>query len=294
MMIGIVIVFYRPDEACVARANRLGRYGHCVVVDNTEQRQLPSALGLDSGVHYIANGSNLGIATALNQGIDFVRAIGCDCALLFDQDSQPAEHLFVELPAALSRQLEMGRKVAVVGPAYEDARLGGVAPFVRFSFPSLERVPAVGDQLLAVDFLITSGSCINLRAWDDVGPMDESLFIDFVDVEWCVRARRAGFAVLGVPSLRLSHELGGEPVKVLGRCYPSHSAMRHYYLFRNAVALSKRGYMPWSWKGNELLKMPARLVIYGLWLKPRREHLRMALLGVWHGLIGRMGALRGS
>ncbi|WP_257129401.1 glycosyltransferase family 2 protein [Burkholderia sp. FL-7-2-10-S1-D7] len=294
MMIGIVIVFYRPDAGCVARANRLARYGRCVVVDNSERLQLPSALGLDGGVHYIANGNNLGIAKALNQGVDFVRANGCDCALLFDQDSQPAEHLFVELPAALMRELEAGRRVAVVGPAYEDVRLGGVAPFVRFSFPRLERVPAVGDRLLPVDFLITSGSCINLRAWDDVGPMDESLFIDFVDVEWCVRARRAGFEVLGAPNLRLAHELGGEPVNVFGRNYPSHSAIRHYYLFRNAVALSKRGYMPWSWKANELLKMPARLVIYGLWLKPRREHVRMALRGVWHGLIGRMGALCSS
>ncbi|WP_063548348.1 glycosyltransferase family 2 protein [Burkholderia territorii] len=294
MMIGIVIVFYHPDEGCIIRANRLARYGRCVVVDNSEQRQTPSGLGLDRGVHYIANGSNLGIATALNQGVDFVMANGCDCALLFDQDSQPGEGLLVELPAALSRELEAGRRVAVIGPAYEDARLGGVAPFVRFSFPSLERVPALGNRLLAVDFLITSGSCINLRAWGEIGPMDESLFIDFVDVEWCVRARRAGFAVLGAPNLRLAHELGGEPVNVFGRSYPSHSAMRHYYLFRNAIALSKRRYMPWSWKGNELLKMPARLVIYGLWLKPRRKHVRMALLGVWHGLIGRMGAFRGN
>ncbi|MFP3686179.1 hypothetical protein SB847_20980, partial [Bacillus sp. SIMBA_026] len=89
---------------------------------------------------------------------------------------------------------------------------------------------------------------INLEAWSNIGPMDDALFIDFVDLEWCVRARKHGYAVLGAPALRLAHSLGGEPVRVFGRAYPGHGAVRHYYQFRNAIALMKRGYMPWSWK----------------------------------------------
>ena len=97
--------------------------------------------------------------------------------------------------------------------------------------------------------------------------------------------------MLGAPGLRLAHELGGEPVRVFGRQYPSHSPVRHYYLFRNAVALIKRSYIPWTWKSTELVKFPFRLAIYGLFLQPRLSHLRMAFVGIWHGLIGRMGPL---
>ncbi|WP_321820024.1 MULTISPECIES: glycosyltransferase family 2 protein [unclassified Burkholderia] len=288
---GIVVVFYRPDRACVLHANRLAQVWPCVVVDNTEQVSGAATLGLDPQVDYVANGANLGIATALNQGIGRLVEAGCTSAILLDQDSRPAAQLLTELPRTLAAERARNARVAVVGPAYEDGRLGGVAPFVRFGFLKLKRIEPTGTQSIGVDFLITSGSCVNLAVWHDVGPMDESLFIDFVDLEWCVRARAKGYAVLGAPALRLAHELGGEPVRVFGRNYPGHGPVRHYYLFRNAVALIKRDYVPWSWKSTELVKMPFRLAIYGLFMRPRLMHLRLSFLGIWHGFIGRTGAL---
>lgn len=288
---GIVVVFYRPDPACVRRANRYADAGLCVVVDNTEQRQTAQQLGLDSRIVYVANGANLGIATGINQGVDRLLEAGCASALIFDQDSEPSSQLLRGLPLLLEDEKRQRGRVALIGPAYEDARLGGVAPFVRFGFLKLRRVPPTGTRPLEIDFLISSGSCINLAAWNEIGPMDDALFIDFVDLEWCVRARSRGYAVLGAPQLRLAHELGGEPVRVFGRRYPSHSPLRHYYLFRNAVALIKRSYIPWTWKSTELVKFPFRLAIYGLFLEPRLSHLRMAFVGIWHGLTGRMGRL---
>ncbi|WP_133650907.1 glycosyltransferase family 2 protein [Paraburkholderia flava] len=289
---GTVVVFYRPDESCIRRANRLAAIGPCVVIDNTEQVREAAALGLDLRINYVANGQNLGIATAINQGVE--RLIGFDCtsALLFDQDSEPSTQLLDGLPRTLQDELDRGRRVALVGPAYEDGRLGGVAPFVRFGYLRLRRIRPDGTAPLEVDFLISSGSCINLAVWQDIGPMDDKLFIDFVDLEWCVRARAKGYAVLGVPTLRLAHQLGGEPVSVFGRAYPSHSALRHYYLFRNAIALIGRDYIPWSWKSTELVKLPFRLAIYGLFMTPRMDHVRMSMLGIWHGLTGRLGALQ--
>jgi rhamnosyltransferase len=288
---GIVVVFYRPDADCVRRANRFADFAPCVVVDNTENVNDAQTLGLDRRIMYIANGANLGIATAINQGVDVLIERDVASALLFDQDSEPSAELLAALPRTLAAELARGARVALVGPAYEDARLGGVAPFVRFGYWKLRRVAPEGTQPIDVDFLITSGSCINLAAWDDIGPMEDELFIDFVDLEWCIRARSKGYAVLGAPTLRLQHSLGGQPVVIFGRAYPSHSPLRHYYLFRNAMALIRRSYVPWSWKSTELVKFPGRLVIYGLFMHPRMVHLRMAALGIWHGLTGRMGAL---
>ncbi|CAD6524481.1 glycosyltransferase family 2 protein [Paraburkholderia metrosideri] len=288
---GIVVVFYRPDADCVRRANRYAQYGHAIVVDNTESVSAAAELGLDPRITYIANGHNLGIGAAINQGVQRAIDKGCANALIFDQDSDPTGELLEGLPKLLDAAVACGQSVAVVGPAYDDVRLGGIAPFVRFGYVKLLRIMPVGEELIDVDFLISSGSCLNLAAWQAVGPMEEDLFIDFVDLEWCIRARSKGYAVLGAPQLRLAHELGGEPVKVFGRPYPSHSPLRHYYLFRNAVALIQRRYVPWSWKSTELVKFPFRLAIYGLFLRPRLGHLRMAVLGIWHGLTGRMGAL---
>lgn len=286
---GSVVVFYNPDDACIDRANRLARHTCCVVVDNTPG--VERVAGLDPDVRYLPNGDNLGIATALNEGVEWLLREGCRVALLFDQDSEPSlEHLQV-LPALLDEWAEAGEKIAIVGPAYDDPRLGGIAPFVRFRPFMLARVPAQGARPVDADFLITSGSCLNLDCWSVVGPMEDDLFIDFVDLEWCIRAKRAGYRLVGVPWITMAHELGGEPVRVLGRTYPMHSPVRHYYLFRNAVALIGRSYVPWSWKSTELVKLPFRLIIYLMIPSAGRLHVSMALRGLRDGLRGRLGRL---
>lgn len=294
--VGAVVVFYHPDAACVERANGLARWCRCVVVDNTPSREESERIGaqLDSSIVFLANHANVGIATALNQGIEHLIADGCDVAMLFDQDSESTFELISELTGVLRKCIAGREAVALVGPAYEDARLRGLAPFVRFRYFRLERVMPSGDVPLEVDFLISSGSCVNLACWRDVGAMDDDLFIDFVDTEWCIRARSRGYRVLGVPWVRMSHELGEEPIRAFGRNYPMHSAARHYYLFRNAVALIRRGYVPCTWKSTELIKLPVRLVIYACFAPDAATHLKMALRGIWHGLTGRMGALPGG
>ncbi len=289
---GIVVVFYRPDGDCVKRANRFVDFARCVVVDNTERIDRAATLGLDDRITYVANGANLGIATAINQGVTRLIDAAARARSFSIRTASLRPQLIEALPRTLDTELQRGARVALVGPAYEDARLGGVAPFVRFGYLKLQRVAPVGTRPIDVDFLISSGSCINLAAWRDIGPMEDELFIDFVDLEWCVRARSKGYAVLGAPALRLAHSLGGTPVVVFGRAYPSHSPLRHYYMFRNAIALIKRSYIPWSWKSTELVKFPVRLAIYGLFMHPRARHVSMAMLGIWHGLTGKMGALR--
>jgi rhamnosyltransferase len=288
---GAVVVFYNPDAACIERANRLAARMHCVVVDNTPGIRAAGELGLAGSVEYLPNGENAGIATAINQGVEALLRGGFDMAILFDQDSEPPASLFTELPKVIAEANASGERVALAGPAYEDARLRGLAPFVRFKWGTLERIAPQGDRPIDVDFLISSGSCINLRWWSSIGPMDDALFIDFVDLEWCVRAKQKGYRVLGVPWVHMSHELGGEPVRVLGRAYPMHSPLRHYYLFRNAVVLIGRSYVPWTWKSSELVKFPVRLVIYSLMPSQRMAHLKMALRGLWDGIRGRLGRL---
>lgn len=286
---GAVVVFFHPDAACIERANRLSAIMHCVVVDNTPALDLDDDLGLVPEITYLPNGENVGIATAINRGIANLIDAGYEAAFLFDQDSEPPDEMLAELPVLLARANQDDVRVALVGPAYDDIRLGGVAPFVRFKPWRLERVAPKGQDLIDVDFLITSGSCLDLACWSSIGPMDDGLFIDFVDVEWCLRAKRLGYRILGVPWIRMRHELGSEPVRVLGRRYPMHSPLRHYYLFRNAIALMRRPGLPFSWKSTEFVKLPVRLVIYSLLPGQRTKHLSMALRGLYDGWIGRMG-----
>ncbi|KXU91598.1 rhamnosyltransferase [Caballeronia megalochromosomata] len=289
---GAVVVFYRPDKGCFVRANRLAKVIPLVVVDNTPGSNASRRGDLAPDIDYLANGENEGIAAALNRGIELLRARGYGHALLFDQDSEASVALIEGLLVCMRSLARDGRKVAIAGPAYHDVRLGAVASFVRFDKWRMSRVPADGQDPLEIDFLISSGSCIDLSAWQDIGAMDARLFIDFVDVEWCVRARRAGYAVLGLPWLIMEHSLGDQPVSFFGRRFAMHSPFRHYFIFRNALALILyRSYMPLSWKLSELTKFPVRLFVYTLLSGHPREQFAMICRGIADGMRNRLGPL---
>jgi rhamnosyltransferase len=294
LLAGAVVVFYRPDEACFARVNRLASMMPVVVIDNTPHEASPEVIPridvLDPRIDYHAFGKNLGIAAAQNEGVNALIARGLTYAVLFDQDSDVSKELLEGLVFSLDEMRSQGRQVAVVGPAYDDPRLGGVTPFVRFGAFGLTRVPVAGETPVEVDFLISSGSCIALADWHAVGPMDASLFIDFVDVEWCVRAKRSGYAILGLPWLTMRHSLGDAPTVVAGRTFAMHSAFRHYFLFRNAIALILyRSYMPMGWKLSELVKLPVRAVIYLCFSGQPLDQFRMIARGIGHGLANKLG-----
>jgi len=52
--------------------------------------------------------------------------------------------------------------------------------------------------VLETDMLIASGCLIPADVLRDVGLMDDALFIDHVDTDWCMRARARGYRLLGV------------------------------------------------------------------------------------------------
>lgn len=85
-----------------------------------------------------------------------------------------------------------------------------------------------------------SFACILLRGAmvDAIGPMDEGYFLYFEDVEYCLRARRAGWHIRHVPEARMVHFSGGSgPVKALAaqrRRLPEYYYASRTRLFRQA------------------------------------------------------------
>jgi rhamnosyltransferase len=144
------------------------------------------------------------------------------------------------------------------------------------------------------DFLISSGTLFNLDAIDKVGQMDESLFIDHVDTEWFLRARSLGMRAYGVCDAVMQHGLGEQTHRItLGRQrnVPQHKPFRYYYIFRNSVALYRRGYASALWKWNDLQRLIMIAVMFGAWKSPRWQNLKMMGKGIWHGLRGVTGPL---
>lgn len=290
-----VIVSYRPDlgklqELLDALAPQVQGV---VIVDNGSPAPVLEWLRTrhsPSACQVVFLGNNFGIARAQNAGIDIARQSGSNYVILFDQDSGPAADMVGKLLAAARRQEDAGMRVAGVGPNYLDTRQGNPPPFIKVSGMRVVRQPCPDcDAVVEVDYLIASGCLIPMATLDEVGGMHEELFIDYVDIEWGLRARSKGYQSYGVCGAMMGHDLGDEPIDFLGRRYPNHSALRHYYHFRNAMWLYRQRWLPLQWRLGDGWRLLLKFGFYALFAKPRHEHLRMMVKGLAHGFIGRLG-----
>ena len=290
----VVVSYYPKADALRALVERLRAQGAGVlVVDNTPP---PASAPLAPGADVIRLGGNRGIAAAHNHGIDEALAGGCSHVLLMDQDSEPADDMLARLLAAERRLLAAGRRVAAVAPLFEEPRQGVTSHFIRLDGWRVRKLRCErGDERLMADYVISSGSLIRAEVLRALGGMDEALFIDYVDIEWGLRALARGYRCYGVCDARMRHQLGDPPAGLpfsRRKRYPVHSPLRHYYHFRNALSLYRRDYVSLAWKLNDAWRLVLKFGFYSLMTPPRHEHLRMMLLGLWHGLRGRGGALR--
>ncbi|MEJ5018700.1 glycosyltransferase family 2 protein [Ochrobactrum vermis] len=290
-----VIVTYRADLVILEELIEAVRpqLNHLIVVNNGNESELATWLStLGKNIQYISLGENLGIAKAQNVGIAQAKAFGAQYVLILDQDSIPKPDMVEKLKSAIEEKRATGIAVACAGPRYDDPRQQNPVPFIRIKNYRLQRQScSAANQVVEVDYLISSGCLIPMDTIDQVGPMQEELFIDYVDIEWGLRAQQKGFQSFGVCAALMKHQLGDAPLKFLGRNIPVHSPLRHYYHFRNAIWLYKQGWLRTEWKIVDAYRLLRKFIFYSLITRPRLKHLQMMSLGISHGLRNRMGRL---
>ena len=253
----------------------------------------------DGNIELHRNTSNLGLGAAHNKGIQLARDGKFSHVLLLDQDSVPMNGMVERLVDASLRK-SAKTPVSAVGVTYLNADNGSESFFVRFGPLKFRRLYCADrdeDGCIEADFLISSGSLISLSTLDDVGLMDEQLFIDHVDTEWFLRARDKGYHAFGVCDAIMQHGLGDTTHQInlggqrLGRRrnVPQHKPFRYYYIFRNSILLYRRSYASGLWKWNDAQRLVMIAVMFGLFKAPRLENMRMMLKGLLDGLRGRAG-----
>lgn len=129
-----------------------------------------------------------------------------------------------------------------------------------------------------------------MKALQDIGLMDSKLFIDWVDLEWCWRARAKGYQIIGNADVEIQHQLGDRSKNLGFREVNLRSPMRHYYITRNAFYLALYSSDLDTWHRINLFFKSFRYIIgYPALSKPHLKNLRAVLLGFYHGLTGRLG-----
>ncbi|MHB1676694.1 MAG: glycosyltransferase family 2 protein [Sulfuriferula sp.] len=283
-----IIVSYHPDADFPARVSALAcQVGAVIVVDNASGNTctaMLAKLAQHDMLTLIVNPDNYGIARALNIGIQYAAEEGYSWALLFDQDTCVDEHLVATLISVYAAFPEKSR-LAVIGTHFHDRHRPPVDSAMQATATS---------QWHEVDWVITSGSLISIPVYTKVGPFREDFFIDFVDTEYCIRARKAGFIIIKTTAALMLHAIGASTrhqIWGMLKWTSNHSADRRYYITRNYTVLlresGKHRFGGWAIKGGAAsFKSIKRILLY----EQNKKAKLIAVFQGWRDAIrGRMG-----
>lgn len=280
MRIGASVTAYHPDQRLAAVVkSALDSCRAVVVVDNTPPRAAgPTAAELVGGLGatVLRPGANLGLAGALNLAVREL-GDGPEAFLFLDQDSElPAETV-----AALAAHLD-DPAVGIAAPTPWDAERQA----------DYDNLAALRADVADRTDVITSGMLVRRACLEQAGPFREDFFVDFVDIDFCLRARRAGWRIRQDQRLKLPHALGDRrphrlgPLKFEVLHYP---AWRHYWIARGAAVLLRENVRRdphWIAKGVLfLLSWTWRTAAF----EPKRvSHVTALLRGMRDGFFGRL------
>jgi N-acetylglucosaminyl-diphospho-decaprenol L-rhamnosyltransferase len=206
-------------ERCLRSIQAEGGKVQAIVVDNASsdgsrelvRRQFPD-------VELIANEDNRGFAPANNQGME--RANG-RYLLLLNSDAALEPGALQSLTSYADQHPEAG----ILGPKLlnPDGSLqpsGGRLPTPLSTIGELFGLNALGgrprygtrrdyDRPAIVDEVSGAAMLIARGVVDRIGGLDERFRWGYEDVDYCLRARRAGWQVHYVPQARVLHDWGG-------------------------------------------------------------------------------------
>lgn len=281
-----IVVTYQPElTALLKLLGQLNKATDFIVIDNgSEQiaRLQESITVYQRCLELRQLDQNLGLARALNIGIEWARERGYQFVFLFDQDSSLCD-LFVPSMVSAWRQVNdlSERGVAALGPRIINPQTMRQTPFKLFNrvlLRSNRHFRGSSSHFIA-DFLITSGTLLAMEHYPRIGGMKDSYFIDNVDLEWCFRAKSLGFDLVGTDDAVLYHAIGERSTNPLVRAgiMAQHNPSRTYYSSRNRTHLWRQAYSPIGWK---LRDMP-RFLIKASWLMVASAQRRQ----YWHSIV---------
>ena len=226
--VAAIIVSYNPDSNLFDSINLLlNQVEKVIIVDNRSKEKYVKYIKSinEDKIEIILNKENLWIATALNIGVRKALENGYEWILTMDQDSKASPDMVKKMFNVYnSINREERKDILSIFPNFVDERIQSIEE--NSNMNSYEYVDAD----------ITSGNLLRKEVFEKVGFFDDSLFIDLVDTDFCMRLNEKGIKMIKIRDAVLYHSLGeSKTIKgILGSFNTSnHSALRRYYMTRN-------------------------------------------------------------
>jgi GT2 family glycosyltransferase len=187
---------------------------------------------------YLHTGSNLGFSGGMNIGVRAALTAGADLVLLANSDIEVSADCLGRMESVLNDKPEAGIAGPLVLLREAPGRVASAG--IRYNQRS-GRMREMGSGMTMSESLAGSrivdavSGCLMMvkrDVFDAVGLLDDRFFFGFEDLDFCLRARAAGFATILVGDATAFHEGG----RSIGR----HSSRRWYFGARNHLLLASR------------------------------------------------------
>lgn len=281
-----IIVTYHPDFISLKKlcdCIELQDF-KIIIVDNTGNNAVLTNF-FSQNIQIIALEDNKGIAFAQNLGVK--KAINCGAEIIsfFDQDSEINESLLYKL----SEPYRNGN-LAVTAPVIVNKKDGLEYPsqvFNWFGYP--KNIYAKNEKLLVpVDIVISSGTVIPVKVFELIGIFDEDFFIDFVDIEWCIRCRNKGIVIYVVPGALMEHSIGDSSMRVGCMQIVLHNPVRTYYKVRNSLLLLRKD-IKILFSLRQVAAAIVHNIVLSLCVRQKKLYFTYVVKGFIHGVLGKTG-----
>jgi rhamnosyltransferase len=269
-----------------------------VLIDNSPEPDLHlqnQARSAYPHLNYVALPNNPGTAGALNRAWALALAQGAQALVSFDQDSLPREDAVIQLRKALLETALDHPPWAALGSIWHDAVSGQamriLAPITGW-LRRYQAAPAVSindTPPIEVDHLISSGCITSAQAYQTIGPYNEALFLDYVDIEWCLRARALGWRLGIYANSRIQHSIGDHALRLGSRMLAVHSPMRSYCLLRNHLLLWRLSSASKIWLTSDAFRVFTRLFALLILAPQRIKRIQYLIQAIVHAVHNRGG-----
>lgn len=226
MKLAGVVVWYNPTKNDI---NNINSYIESVdklyIIDNSENGSNQSKIPKLKKIEYVYQNENLGIAKALNIACNKAIKEKYQFILTMDQDSKFKKNDLEKMKTKISN-LDLS-DIGIISP-WHKTKLKLEKPKEKIDYP--------------LD-VMTSGNILNLDIFQKIGGFKEFLFIDGVDIEYCLNLKKNGYKVMRINSIEMQHDLGDIFYKnFFGKEFmcDNHNYLRVYYMARNYRYIRKK------------------------------------------------------
>ncbi len=278
------ILVYKPSKNIIKLVDQLIEQNCDVLLLLNSKEEFLFDLINRKKLRYINNKINIGVAESLNNAIKYFLGSNFRYLITFDQDSLLTDG-YISSMIQLYEDININSSnIACLSPSILD---------VKFSEKNqIYKVRQQSKDYDSVDFAITSGSLFDKNSFIDIGNMNEKLFIDGVDVEWCQRAKNKGLSIIKARNIFLSHKIGTKFIKILGMKKSYHdNDIRVYYIIRNYIYLIFSNSTCLKWKIKEIYRILIRIFAYPILSSNKCKTLKFVYLGIKDSLFSRMGKM---